>query len=215
MNMNTKDIIIGEVDYGSFRFPMQFKAFGGTQIIADAVFDTGCSHSLISFNSLNRYGKSLEDIQRNILYNKDSILGIGVGVESKGSDLEYIKQLVNKINHYKEICKNENELENLIDKNITLDDRKMLFDSKNVRYKYPITGLVIDNVPLGNFDIMLSYGTNGINLIGMHIIKELYTKIYHSSGKTYMFAMKNSNNMDEMDSAMREVEEYIDLCKDK
>ncbi len=73
--MNTKDIIIGEVEYGSFRFPMQFEAFGGTQIIADAVFDTGCSHSLISFNSLNRYGKPLEDIQRNILYNKDSILG--------------------------------------------------------------------------------------------------------------------------------------------
>ena len=37
--MNTKDIIIGEVDYGSFRFPMQFKAFGGTQIITDVVFD--------------------------------------------------------------------------------------------------------------------------------------------------------------------------------
>jgi len=50
--VSTNDTIIGEVRGGSFRFPIQFEMFGENQSIEGAVYDTGCSHSLISASSL-------------------------------------------------------------------------------------------------------------------------------------------------------------------
>lgn len=81
--MNTNDTIIGAVDRGSFHFPIEFDMFSNHQYIPDAIFDTGCSHSLISIRSLNPGNKSIEELKKEALFNVNIRLGIGKGIESK------------------------------------------------------------------------------------------------------------------------------------
>lgn len=61
--MSMNDIIIGMVDKGSFRFPIEFDMFGIHQYIDNVTFDKGCSHSLISAKSLNLGDKSIETLK--------------------------------------------------------------------------------------------------------------------------------------------------------
>jgi len=51
---------------------------------------------------------------------------------------------------------------------------RLLDNSPNIRFEYLAVNYTIDGVLIGNFHV---------NLIGMHIIKELYTKIYAINNK--------------------------------
>lgn len=78
--MSTNDTIIGVIDKGSFRFPVEFDMFGIHQYVDNVTFDTGCSHSLISVKSLNISDKSVEELKRAALFDFDVTLIIGKGI---------------------------------------------------------------------------------------------------------------------------------------
>ena len=99
--MNMNDVIVSKVDRGSFKFPIQFELFGNRQNISNAVFDTGCSHSLISANILNIGNKSLEDLEHEALMDIDVVLAIGAGVESNIKQIKELRKYVESINSLK------------------------------------------------------------------------------------------------------------------
>lgn len=101
--MSTNDTIIGIVDRGAFRFPIEFDMFGIHQYIGNVTFDTGCSHSLISVKSLNIGDKSIEELKREAFFDLDVTLIIGKGIESVDIDTEQLQNDIVKINR----CKNQ------------------------------------------------------------------------------------------------------------
>lgn len=118
--------IIGKVRRGSFHFPIQFQLFGEEQIIADAVFDTGCSHSLISAKSLIAKDKTLEQLKKDALFDANVTLSIGKGIESKEIDTTELKKQIKLINNIKKFI-----LENNIDAN---QSKELITQYINQRY---------------------------------------------------------------------------------
>lgn len=205
-------IIIGEVKYGSFYFPIDFEIFNLQQSIPNAIFDTGCSHSLISVDSLGIGNKSIGQIKTDIFYNKDSRLEIGIGVETLNSELHQTRLLVNKVNNIKTHSKDNKTVEELINKYITLEGIELLQNSKNIRYRYKIKDLHIDKVLIGNYDVRLSFNTE-VNLIGMHIIKDLYTKIYSHNGNIHLYAIKKEEDdvLDKIENSLNGIGKIIEV----
>lgn len=134
--MNTNDTIIGVVERGSFHFPIEFDMFGNHQYIPDAIFDTGCSHSLISVKSINIGNKSIADLKREALYDVDIKLGIGKGVESKGIDIDQLKTDIKKVNYWKKQLLDRDDAAEILESYITEAMQLRILESKLVRYEY-------------------------------------------------------------------------------
>lgn len=207
--MSTNDVIIGKVNRGSFRFPIEFDIIGLKQAINDAVYDTGCSHSLISVDSLNLEQKSISKFKEQLIYDVNTYIYTGAGVESstsaKKTELIQLGQKLKKLNKLKQGLRGNNEAEEVLRSEIDQNLKNIILDpqNKNIRFGYKVTNLKIDGVNIGDFDIRLAFDMGNVNLIGMHIIRELYTKIFSKNNTIYLLAKKNSPLADtELDIAM-------------
>ncbi len=218
--MSTNDVIIGNVKRGSFKFPINFDLFGIKQTIPEATYDTGCSHSLISAKSLNLCGKDIDVVQEEFLYDSEITLHIGRGVESKEINIAELKKDIEEINKWKKQLRNKKVVKvratQLLKQKITDDMKNNILGSKLVRYGVTVQNYEIDGVLIGDFKVRVSFKLGGANLIGMHIIKELYTKIFPRNDEIYLLAKKNSPLADcELDIAMDELAEQLDLYDDE
>lgn len=207
--MSTNDVIIGKVNRGSFRFPIEFDIIGLKQAINDAVYDTGCSHSLISVDSLNLEQKSISKFKEQLIYDVNTYIYTGAGVESstsaKKTELIQLGQKLKKLNKLKQGLRGNNEAEEVLRSEIDQNLKNIILDpqNKNIRFGYKVTNFKIDGVNIGDFDIRLAFDMGNVNLIGMHIIRELYTKIFSKNNTIYLLAKKNSPLADtELDIAM-------------
>lgn len=215
--MSTNDIIIGKVSKGSFKFPIEFQMFGNLQLIPNATFDTGCSHSLISAKSLNIGGFSIEELKVSALYDKNVNLSIGKSVESKDIDTTSLHSIVHEINKYKKALRNsdicQERAKQILKQHITNEAELNILESKNVRYEYQALGYKIDGVEIGDFNVKVSFNLANVNLIGMHIIKELYTKLFSYDNQIYLLAKKNCPNADmELNEARYKMEKFLKKC---
>ena len=207
--MSTNDVIIGKVNRGSFRFPIEFDIIGLKQAINDAVYDTGCSHSLISVDSLNLEQKSISKFKEQLIYDVNTYIYTGAGVESstsaKKTELIQLGQKLKRLNKLKQGLRGNNEAEEVLRSEIDQNLKNIILDpqNKNIRFGYKVTNFKIDGVNIGDFDIRLAFDMGNVNLIGMHIIRELYTKIFSKNNTIYLLAKKNSPLADtELDIAM-------------
>lgn len=64
--------------------------------------------------------------------------------------------------------------------------------SKFVRYEYTALNYKINGVEIGNFNVKVSFDIAKSNLIGMYIIKELYTKIFCEDNQVFLLSIRNS-----------------------
>lgn len=214
--MSTNDIIIGVVNKGSFRFPVEFDMFGIHQYIDNVIFDTGCSHSLISVKSLNIGDKSIEELKREALFDTDVTLIIGKGIESVDIDTRQLQSDIFEINEHKKqlksIKKSKQEIEAFLKEHVSHEAIARVLKSQLVRYDYMALNYTIDGVKIGNFKVRVSFDLGKANLIGMHIIRELYTKIFSEKGKVCLLAKKNSELADaELDMARNAFKEQLEL----
>lgn len=213
--MSTNDTIIGAIERGTFHFPIEFHMFNNHQYIPDATFDTGCSHSLISVKSLNIGNKSIVDLKREALYDINIRLGIGKGVESKDINTNQLKADVREINGWKKQLKGRDKATEILKTNITEEMQLRILESKLIRYEYEATDYEIDGVRIGNFKVRVSFDLSKVNLIGMHIIKELYTKIFSDNNQTFLLAKKKTLIADtELDRTMTELREQLELLNE-
>ena len=211
--MNTNDTIIGAVDRGSFHFPIEFDMFSNHQYIPDAIFDTGCSHSLISIRSLNPGNKSIEELKKEALFNVNIRLGIGKGIESKDINTDQIKIDIKRINSWKNQLKSTDKSTEFLKALINGEMQARILESKLIRYEYEAINYKIDGVKIGDFNIRISFDLSNVNLIGMHIIKELYTKIFSFHNQTFLLAKKLTPLADiELDTTMDELREQLELA---
>ncbi len=190
--MSTSDVIVSKIEKGSFKFPVQFELFGNNQNILEATFDTGCSHSLVSVSSLNIGNKTIKDLEHEALTDVDVMLAIGVGVESNNEQTKNVRKYIRQINKIKEQLKQQgkskSDSKNILKRKITPKIENIISNSKNVRYEYIAHNYSIDGVEIGDIYIRLSFHTEHKNLIGMHIIKKLYTKIFSVDTSIFMIA---------------------------
>ena len=192
------DVIIGKVNRGTFRFPIEFELFGEEQVISDAVFDTGCSHSFISAKSLVTGDKSLDELKEEALYDAHVQLSIGKGIESNDIDTTELKRQIKIINTIKQhVLKNNIDLnlsKTLITNQIQIETLTSILNSKLIRFGYTVKGYTINGLCIGDIDIKVSFHTGQTNLIGMHIIKELSTTIRAIGDEVYLYAIKNTGD---------------------
>ena len=167
--------------------------FSNHQYIPDAIFDTGCSHSLISIRSLNPGNKSIEELKKEALFNVNIRLGIGKGIESKDINTDQIKIDIKRINSRKNQLKSTDKSTEFLKALINGEMQARILESKLIRYEYEAINYKIDGVKIGDFNIRISFDLSKVNLIGMHIIKELYTKIFSFHNQTFLLAKKNSH----------------------
>lgn len=208
------DTIIGVIDKGSFRFPVEFDMFGIHQYIDNVTFDTGCSHSLISVKSLNIGDTSIEELKKAALFDSNVTLIIGKGIESVDVDTEQLQNDIIKINRCKKQLqadrKSEQEVETFLRNYMSKESMQRILKSPLIRYDYMASNYTIDGVVIGDFKVRVSFDLGKANLIGMHIIKELYTKIFSERGKICLFATKNPEHADKELDAFRQQLELID-----
>lgn len=76
-------------------------------------------------------------------------------------------------------------------------------------------------IPNATFDTGCSHSLisakslNKVNLIGMHIIKQLYTKIFSAKGQIFLVAKKSTPLADtELDNIAAELKEQIELLSE-
>ena len=212
--MSTNDTIIGMVDKGSFRFPIEFDMFGIHQYIDNVTFDTGCSHSLISAKSLNLGDKSIETLKKEALFDPNTTLIIGKGIESADMDTEQLQKDIVEINRYKKKLRTGSgqEVETFLRGHISEKAMLRVSSSPLVRFDYLASNYTIDGVVIGDFRVRVSFDLGKTNLIGMHIIRELYTKIFSERGKVCLLAKKNTElaNM-ELDVARETFRKQLEL----
>lgn len=199
--VNMSDAIVSRIKRGSFQFPIQFELFGNSQNIGEAVFDTGCSHSLISVNSLDIGGRSLSDLEHAALMDVDVILAVGAGIESNVSHTKKIRNYVKQINGLKEQLKqcdkSKADCRKVLEMNITPEIEDALSKSKNVRYEYIAHNYSINGMTIGDTNIRLSFCTDHKNLIGMHIIRNLHTKIFSIDSDIFMVSALDNSSLDD------------------
>lgn len=216
--VSTNDVIIGAINKGSFHFPIQFEIMELKQAINDAVYDTGCSHSLISVDSLNLGKKSISEFKEQLIYDVNTYIYTGAGVESstsaKKKELVLLGQKLRQLNKLKQSLIGSNKAEAVLQSKIDQNLKDIILDpkNKNIRFGYRVSDFKIDGVNIGDFEIRLAFGMGNVNLIGMHIIRELYTKIFSKNNAIYLLAKKNSPLADiELDIAMDELIAKLDL----
>ena len=216
--MSTNDVIIGAVNKGSFYFPIEFEIMGARQAINDATYDTGCSHSLISVDCLNLNGKSISEFKEQLLYSTNVYLYIGAGVESntpeKKEELTQLGQKLKKLNKLKHSLIGNTKAEAVLQSKIGQNLKDIILNpkNKNIRFGYKVSDFKIDGASIGDFEIRLAFGMGKVNLIGMHIIRELYTKIFSKNSTIYLLAKKNSPLAEtELDIAMDNLMEQLEL----
>lgn len=210
------DIIIGTVKSGSFHFPIEFELMGMEQSIDYAVYDTGCSHSLISVDSLNLGETNINEFKEQLLYSVNTYICTGSGVESsteaKKKELANLGQALRKLNALKKKLIGNNNAEAILHEKVGERLKRIILESPNIRFGNKISGLKIDGVSIGDFDIRLAFGLGNVNLIGMHIIRELHTKIFSENGTVYLLAKKKSPLADiELDIAVDELKEHLEM----
>lgn len=218
--VNTNDVIIGTVKKGSFHFPIEFNMFDRHQYIQDAIFDTGCSHSLISAKSLDTGDKSIEELKHDAIYDMKIKLSIGRGVESKDIDATQLTHDIKTINGYKGKLKEKGILgekaKNILEKHITGEMLSRIEKSKLVRYEYTALNYKIDGIAIGDFNVKVSFDIAKSNLIGMHIIKELYTKIFCEGNQIFLLSVKNSPIAEDiLNKELNRLCEELKLMKDE
>lgn len=214
--MSTNDVIIGAVKNGSFRFPIEFEIMGMKQSINDAVYDTGCSHSLISVDSLSLGELPIDEFKERLIYDVNTCIYTGAGVESsteaKKKELAQLGHTLRKLNELKKKLIGNSNAEAILHKKVGEGLKKVILESPNIRFGYKISDLKIDGVSIGDFEIRLAFGIGNVNLIGMHIIRELYTKIFSENDTVYLLTKKKSPLADmELDIAMDELKEQLEM----
>lgn len=191
--VNTKDdAIIASVESGSFRLDIQFEIMNTHFKVSDAVFDTGCSHSLISVNTLSLNDSKLAELRNRAIYDKRVIISRGKGVESRGYDKSLLN-IIDKLNMIKSKASNNKELVNLIHKYMKKSEIDTLLNSINARFEFVVDNFCVGNINLGRIAVRFSFKTNNTCLIGMHIIRQLRTEIYSKNGEIILIATKNSD----------------------
>lgn len=213
--MSTNDTIIGVIDKGSFRFPVEFDMFGIHQYIDNVTFDTGCSHSLISVKSLNIGDKTIEELKRAAFFDSDVTLIIGKGIESVDVDTEQLQNDIVAINRCKKQlkadCRSEQETEITLKSHVSEESIQRVLRSPLIRYDYMAANYTIDGVMIGNFKVRVSFDLGKANLIGMHIIRELYTKIFSEKGRVCLLAAKNPETIENELDAFRQQLELVEI----
>lgn len=207
MNIDNK-IVTALQKNGSFRFPLKFDIFNKPQSIEGAVFDTGCGHSLISINSL-RLDRPLDDIKNYLIYTRNSYLCTGRGVDTPKNTQEMFN-LVTQINKYKQQSVSDKQVYDLINNALSKEQIQLILNTPSIRFSYNIKNLHINKVPIGDYTIRIGLHTN-VNLIGMHIIRDLYTKIYPEGEKIRLYAIRMAPNtsIDEYEAEISELAEEM------
>lgn len=207
------EYIFSEMINNAFRMSWDFE-LDGIMRNTIAVFDTGCTHSMVSANCV--YGHNISDTDKrrmklNDIRNKSIELCIARGVESqsdeKKKELNAIQVLVDKRN------KDINSL--------TIDEQEILLDCEQIKFKHKIKYHYIAGYFMCGGEIQISYDFDNVVLIGMEFIKELYVIIGTRGGKTLLFAKyKISDGLDTIFKEAQESfsklqcsadEEYIDF----
>lgn len=187
-----RDTLIQNVKNGSIKFPVTFTMYDETIKIQNAVYDTGCAHSLISVDSLNLQ-MDRDKFQLDLLYDKSIKLNVSRGVEAQSINTQDIELLVNKINAIKE---SNLTVEEAIDSNkITDNEINDILISKNVRYEVTVRNYTIANLNLGDIQVRLAFNLGKTNLIGMHIIKELCTYVFNYKNNNILIAVQKSGDL--------------------
>lgn len=209
------DIIRKSVDHGSFTFKAKFELFGSIQTINNAIFDTGCSHSLISLDSLI-LNKDINNARIDMILDKNTRIFTGTGVDSIKKDLTTFRQVATIINKIKEanIDKDNDYIRNEIINRITMKNIITLSKYKCIRCELVIPELNIDGIILKNINIRIGLCTENANLIGMHIIRELYTTIYSANNKIILIVTKNeSDACNKISKEIKEINECLEIDK--
>lgn len=205
--MDTSKVTIGSKMKGCFKFEVYFDLFNISQSIHRATFDTGCSHSLISVNSLKLSQNILNTLQHDLLTDIDIPLAMGAGIESSLKTSDKIKECIANINNKKGQLKRQSiskcDAKKILENYINAETENILSTSKNVRYECKVENYMIDDMIIGDTVIRLSFNTENKNLIGMNIIKEIYTKILSLDGKVHLIAAMNKDLADNAEKELR------------
>lgn len=169
---------------------------------------------MISVKSLNIGDTSIEELKKAALFDSNVTLIIGKGIESVDVDTEQLQNDIIKINRCKKQLqadrKSEQEVETFLRNYMSKESMQRILKSPLIRYDYMASNYTIDGVVIGDFKVRVSFDLGKANLIGMHIIKELYTKIFSERGKICLFATKNPEHADKELDAFRQQLELID-----
>jgi hypothetical protein len=177
-----KDYISSIMIKNQFRLRWEFQMLSRRYSL-DAIFDTGCSNTMISYNLLVNK-KEIEQtfrkyIKKQALIKGDAKLNSGRGVESQSlQDKQQGSSMLYTINKY-----NVKGVKSLTD-----DEIKRLLDYKNLRFVYKASDMRIAGCKCENHDITISYDYDNVALIGMEIIKDFHTIICTKAGRTLLFA---------------------------
>ena len=141
----------------------------------------------------------MNTLQHDLLTDVDVLLAIGIGVEAFPNDTNEIKRYVKQINNDKLNLKSKGfskqyakqKLEQMIPQTV----ENLISKSKNIRYEYTVHNYTIDNINLGDTVVRLSFNTNNKNLIGMHIIQSLYSKIFKLENAIFLIASLDNTLM--------------------
>lgn len=238
--MTMNNYIKKEVIQGCFYLAIQFKFKKILKNIDKAVYDTGCYHSCISYNLIadKKYigltqirDKQLREKEKQRYIRELKIKGIfnpnvkitcGFGVESQSNDdrqayaniTEHIK-MINRIkqeglNKHKDIGSIKNELCSYI----TNDILEQILCNKNVKYEYKVTGYTIVNMYIGDTSIHIDYDHDNVALIGMHVIKDLDTRIFPTeNGICLVATTEGAETLDKLVKDILNDDEYIDFSE--
>lgn len=136
-----------------------------------------------------------------------------IGAIERGS--ERLKSDIREINNWKKQLKGIDRASEILKTRITEEIQSRILTSKLVRYEYEANDYTIDGVKIGDFKVRVSFDLNKVNLIGMHIIRILYTKIFSNNNQIFLLAKKNTPLADnELDITMTELKEQLDLLNE-
>lgn len=165
----------------AFELNWDFK-LNGKRIDLYAIWDTGCSKTMLSYNTiikretLNEYER--ENYKIDAIKSQRAKLSIGYGVESQSKEyMEYgaeVGCLVYKYN---------NEPNSL-----TKEEFDRLVEFKGLKFAYKITNVRIAGYKCRDYIVEISYDYDNVALIGMEIIKDFYSIICSKGNNTFLFA---------------------------
>ena len=180
MSIELKPVIIKlKLDYDNcFRSIISFK-ISNTPFYTKAVIDTGCSHSMVSADLI--FKKSIIDqLEDAEIYNY----------------LQTKRRFIRAYGVTDEIKEN--------DVISTYDQAK---HNSTVRFPRSVTDIEIAGYNIGDGNISISYSTKGIALIGMNLLKNLYSFIGPYKGKVvYLAARKDdADSITQLTSTIKDI----------
>lgn len=232
--------LIKEIEKGSFYFPIAFRFLTRRVELVRACYDTGCAHSCISYNLIadKRYRdimlitdelireKEKQEYVRKLkiksIFNPRVLLCGGFGVESQDDESirEYRKlsKYIHKINKIKQEelsrCTDIGKIQNKLKEYITSDILDRIIGNKNVKYEYKVTGYTIVNMYIGDTSIHIDYDHDNVALIGMHVIKDLDTRIFPTeNGICLVATTEGAETLDKLVKDILNDDEYIDFSE--